>query len=459
MVALQSTIIGQCTPKGSGAIAMLRLSGPNAVFIADTIARFKEEKKLCNQKTHTIHYGAIVDQNGQIVDRVLFLLMLGNASFTGEPTVEICCHNNPHIITEIIEQALRAGASLAGPGAFSRQAVTNNKIDLLQAEAINELINANSQELARQALSQLDGTLSFRISALEKRFIQALALSEASFEFLDDDSITFEDQIRTIISEVITEIDELRRTHDIQKTIRNGIRICLIGSVNAGKSSLFNLMVQENRAIVTEIPGTTRDAIEYGVYKNGIYWTFVDTAGIRKTEDAVEKIGIESSYKQAALADIILLVVDGSRKITNQELSFYESLEQQYLSKIIFVQSKADMPTISNPLFLKKYEWIPVSATTKMNASLIEAAITEKITLLFGTEKAPYLINVRQYSLLTELLNHLKQIASLLNEESISFELVSHHLVEVLEKSSSLTGKSISEAGMDAVFQSFCVGK
>ena len=239
---MNDTIIAQCTPQGSGAIALLRLSGDNAFHIADTISKLPGNKIISTLPTHTIHYGWVVDKDGTHIDQVLFLLMRAPHTFTGDNTVEITCHNNPFIIQNIIQAALAAGARLAQEGEFSRRAVHNNKIDIVQAEAINDLIHANTQLALKQSLSQLEGSFSHWITTIEKQLIKALALSDASFEFLDEENMEFSLQIKEIIDSVLTTINSLKSTFNQQQQIRNGIRIAIIGSVNAGKSSLFNAL-------------------------------------------------------------------------------------------------------------------------------------------------------------------------------------------------------------------------
>ena len=314
---LNETIIAQCTPQGTGAIALLRLSGDNTFAIADAISKLPGNKIISALPTHTIHYGWVVDKNGAHIDQVLFLLMRAPHTFTGDDTVEITCHNNPFIIQNITQAALAAGARLAQEGEFSRRAVSNNKIDIIQAEAINDLIHANTQLTLKQSLSQLEGSFSHWVVSIEKQLIKALALSDASFEFLDEENMEFSTQIKEIIDAVLTTITNLKNTFNQQQQIRNGIRIAIIGSVNAGKSSLFNALLNQERAIVTNIAGTTRDAIEAGLYKNGNYWTLIDTAGLRTTDDIVEQLGISRSHEEAHKADIILLVFDGSQQLSD----------------------------------------------------------------------------------------------------------------------------------------------
>jgi tRNA modification GTPase len=449
-------IIAQCTPSGSGAIALLRLSGDNAFFVADAISTLKSNKKISNTLTHTIHYGCVVDSNKTIIDHVLFLVMHGPHTFTGENTVEITCHNNPFIINNIINAAISAGARIAQQGEFSRRAVLNNKIDITQAEAINDLIHAHTQHALKKSLAQLQGSFSHWVTSIEKQLIKALALSEASFEFLDEENMEFNQQIREIIQSVLTDITKLKTTFNQQQQIRQGIRIAIIGSVNAGKSSFFNALLNQDRAIVTNIAGTTRDVIEAGLYKNDNYWTLIDTAGLRTTNDIIEQIGITRSHEEAQKADIILLVFDGSQELSAHELAVYHDIIEHYNKKIIIIKNKTDLPQYNHSF--DDYKPLTFSSTTKENVLAIESAIQEKINALFASIESPFLLNQRHNNALLSLEHTLHTMLPMLTG-NVSYELVSYELQNVLAVLSELTGKTISEAGMDAVFREFCVGK
>jgi tRNA modification GTPase len=455
---LDQPIIAQCTPQGSGAIALLRLSGNNALAVADIISALPNKKKLSAQTTHTIHYGYVIDANQNHLDQVLFLVMLAPHTFTGENTVEITCHNNPFIIQNILQAAITAGARMACEGEFSRQAVHNNKIDILQAEAINDLIHANTQLALKQSLSQLEGSFTQWITLIEKQLIKALALSDASFEFLDEENMQFNAQIKDLIEHVHVTIATLKDTFNQQQQIRNGIRIAIIGSVNAGKSSLFNALLNKERAIVTNIAGTTRDAIEAGLYKNGNYWTLIDTAGLRKTDDVIEQMGIIRSREEAYKADIILLVFDGSTILSAAETAVYQELIDSYDDKVIIVINKTDLLQQENSIINNSKPIYAVSAQNKTTIVALEHAIQNKITTLFASIGSPFLLNQRHFNALLALENNLVTISNMLTPNT-SYELVSYHLNDALSTLSELTGKTISEAGMDAVFREFCVGK
>ncbi len=455
MVIHDDTIVALCSPKGPGAIGLIRISGPNAITIADAISLLSGKKNFHNQPTHTIQYGKVISLSGSSIDSVLFLLMRAPKTFTGQDTVEITCHNNPFIIEAIIARALSAGARLAQPGEFTKLAVINKKIDLIQAESINELIHANSQQAIKRSLAQLEGSLSQKMIAIEKQLLHAVALCEASFEFLDEENLEFGSQISSIIEQSLMQIAELEESFGKQKQIREGIRIAFIGSVNAGKSSLFNEVIGSKRSIVTNQAGTTRDVIEAGLYEDGFYWTLIDTAGLRQTKEIIEKEGIARSYQEAEKADIVILTVDGSREQSDQEIAIYSDLLKKYDQKSLLVYNKSDLhqkaQILAKPILL-------ASINSKESINQIKKTLKDRVNRLLEGTPSPYLLSQRQHSLLLRLKQKIPSILPLL-KSPIQYELVSHHLNETLSELSELTGKTISEAAMDAIFREFCIGK
>jgi tRNA modification GTPase len=456
-------IVARSTAAGSGAIAIVRVTGNGACEVVDSISVLASGKKITECLTHTIHYGSVVDATGATIDHVLFMVMHGPKTFTGQDTVEINCHNNPFIIEAIIATAIAAGARLAHNGEFTRRAVHNEKIDLLQAEAINELIHANTQMNLKQSLAQMDGSLSAWIQRLEKNCIKALAFCESSFEFLDEE-MTFDAQIRAILENCLHEIVTIKQHFDQQQRIRSGVRIAIIGAVNAGKSSLFNALFGAQRAIVSEVAGTTRDVIEAGMYKNGNYWTVIDTAGLRYTNDCIEQEGIKRSYEQAHLADIILLVVDGTHSLTAGQREVYDALQVQYAHKIIPIYSKSDLVSGNAAAgfggnYFAEGSYVTISAKNNSGIAHVEQRIQALIDQLFKSAQSPFLLNQRQFNLILGLEKMLQEIVCQLDVEYVQHELIAYHLNDALAHLSELTGKTISEQAMDVVFREFCVGK
>jgi tRNA modification GTPase len=450
------TIIAQCTPRGSGALALLRISGLDACTIAASISTLASKKSLLEVPTHTVHFGSVIDHQGATIDQVMFIVMHGPKTFTGQDVVEITCHNNPFLIEAIIQQALASGARLAQEGEFTKRAFLNKKIDLIQAESINELIHASTQKALQQSLSQLEGSFSHWLQIIEKELIKNAALSEASFEFIDEE-MEFGKQIKKSVEELSQKIETIKKTFNQQQHIRQGVRIALIGSVNAGKSSLFNALLNKKRSIVTDIAGTTRDVVEAGVYKSSSYWTLIDTAGLRQTEDVVEKEGIERSYQEAQQADCILLIIDSSRHLTVQEQTIYQDLLTNYKHKILIIYTKSDLVQFKEKFF--DHPSLQVSVHDKKSIINLEQTLEQKIEHDFFTHnESPFLLNQRHFNLLLSLEKNLCTIKDLLIEP-IAYELVSFHLNDALEKVTELSGKTITEQSMDAIFREFCVGK
>lgn len=456
----EQTIVAQCTPQGPGAIAMMRLSGVDTLDIASKMAKLPSSKSLSEQKSHTIHFGYVVDNQGQHIDQVLFLLMKAPRTFTGQNVVEITCHNNQFLVEKIIDRALQCGARLAGPGEFAQRAVSLGKMDLVQAEAMNDLIHAQTEESLKYSLQQLEGSFSSWVAQIEQSVVEMLAFCEASFEFLDEEEMEFAHDIKIRMDNLVVKIQELLHTYPKQQYIKEGIRIALVGSTNAGKSSLFNCLVNKKRAIVTDIAGTTRDVIESGVYKNGGFLTFVDTAGIRETDDRIEKEGIDRSFAEAQHADIILLVIDGSQVLSEEGKKEYRNILQQHAGKVIVVQNKIDVdqPDICEILEVGQVDCTQVSAKQNLNIDTLQQVIDAKMQELKGSGQVTCLLNKRQYSLLQKFLESLKAIEPML-QHPVEYEIVSYHLREALQLLSEVTGRSVREAAMDKVFKQFCVGK
>ncbi len=456
----EQAIVALCTPQGSGAIALIRLSGNNAVEIADLMGQLPSGKLLKDHKTHTIHFGYVVDEQNQHVDQVLFLLMKAPRTFTGQDVVEITCHNNQFLIDAIIDRALQCGARLAGNGEFSQRAVVNGKMDLVQAEGMNDLIHAQSVESLKYSLSQLEGSFSSWVASIEQSVVKMLAFCEASFEFIDEEEMEFASDIKIQMSYVVKKVQDLLKTYSKQQYIKEGVRIALVGTVNAGKSSLFNRLVHKDRAIVTDIAGTTRDIIESGVYKEGCFLTFVDTAGIRNTQDQIEKEGIDRSFKEAHCADVILLIIDYSQNMTKQQQIEYQKIIDQHKQKVIVVYNKIDKTSVGvhNIQIDKTVSIVQTSAQKNLHIDKLCQVVDQKVASLKDVGNISGLLNQRQYSLLSKFVEQQQEVIALL-QGSVDYEVVSYKLKESLQLLCEVTGRSVSEAAMDQVFKTFCVGK
>lgn len=472
----EETIIAQCTPNSSqGALALIRMSGQDSIEIAAKISKLASDESLLNRPTNTINFGWVIekidDTCNKNIDQVLFLLMRAPKTFTGQDTIEITCHNNQFIVQNIIDLAISYGARLAQNGEFTKRAFLNNKIDLVQAEAINELIHSQTQVALKSALAQLDGSLSSNINTIENDLIKALAFSEASFEFIEDENVEFGPQIKNTLENILKNISSLKKAFDAQKQIREGIRIAIIGSVNAGKSSLFNALLKQNRAIVTNIAGTTRDTIEANIIINSNNATLIDTAGLRETDNQIEKAGIEKSFQEAEKSDIVILVFDNSRDLTAEESVIYQELINKYSQKIIFVKNKCDIKPANINLLnnllntqtniennAQKANIIEVSSLENKNLDTLEAIINTKISSLFSEIQSPFLLNKRQFNLLQGLEKKLQEILPLIGMHP-EYEILSYHLRDAISYLSEITGKTVDQKSIDLIFKEFCVGK
>jgi len=454
------TIVACCTPTGGtgGALAVIRISGPEALMCTNRIAALSSGKKLEQQPTHTVHHGFVLNEAGLKIDEVMFIVMRGPKTFTGEHTVEITCHQNPLIIEQIIQSLVHTGARIARRGEFSQQAVLNKKIDLMQAEAIHELIHAATEAGVRTSLAQLTGSMSSILASLEQRLITTIAWCEASFEFVEEVG-DFGAAIKEQVGEMLARLSDLQRAYHTQTHIRDGIRIALIGPVNAGKSSLFNALIGRSRAIVTPIPGTTRDSIEASVQRGTALWTLIDTAGIRTTSDVIEQEGIARSWQAADAADVILIVLDSSMPLSETEQATILQLSEKHVQKTIFVLNKSDKNTRQDSAILQGTPHISVSTTTGHGIRELESLLQEKIQKLYLNHQLPFLVNQRHFQLLTSVTQELEHVLYLCTSSNPPYEIISSHLQRAVEILGEVSGKTVSEAAFDAVFREFCIGK
>ena len=456
MLVCDSVIVAQCTPKGSGALAIIRLSGIGVFELVSHMAVLSSGKVLFEVSSHTISHGFVLNDERQKIDEVLFLVMHGPKTFTGEDTVEINCHNNQLIVEEIIATALRLGARHATPGEFTKRAVLNKKIDVVQAEAIHEIITASSSQHLRVALAQKEGSLSAYIAKIEQIIYEILCFSQASFEFIEEENPEFYDHIFEKIRDVQNKIHCIRTYFNQQQRIKEGVRIAIVGSVNAGKSSLFNALLKKNRALVSDVPGTTRDTIEAHLFREGINFTLIDTAGIRKTDDSIEERGIARSYQEAELADIVLLIMSASSEYDHDEQAVYMQLYEHYKKKMIVVISKSDIDG-ARKLPFSCHEHISVSIYDDTTVTQLEKAILERCKHTYNVS-TPFLISVRQFHLALSIDALLKKMENHLIETR-AYELIAADANAALEIIAEVTGKTVQERAMDAIFQQFCVGK
>ena len=446
---MDNTIAAISTPLGTGAISIIRMSGKDSISIINKIFT----KDLSNEKSHTIHYGKIIDNNEEI-DEVLVSLMRSPKTFTKEDVIEINCHGGLSTTNKVLELLLNNGAVLASPGEFTKRAFLNGRIDLIEAQGIMDLIEAKTELARTQAMKELNGNLSNKIDLLREKLIEIISNIEVNIdypEYEDINKVTNE-QIYPKIKELIQEIDNLIASSEDGKIIKEGITIGIVGKPNVGKSSLLNAILEEEKAIVTDIEGTTRDTIEGTTIINGIACNFIDTAGIRNSDNIVEQIGVNKSKKIIDTCDLVLLVLNNNDIITKEE---QELLEQIRNKPHIVIVNKIDL---EQKLELNE-ECIKISIKEKKGLEQIKDKISEIFNLeKIKTQDMTYLSNARSISLLTKANNLL--VSSLTNiENNYPIDIVEIDLKESWNTLGEIIGKTYTDELLDEMFQRFCLGK
>lgn len=454
-------IVAQATPVGKGSLAIVRASGESVFECVSNFLKLSSGKKILDVEGNRICHARVFDCD-RLVDEVMVSVFRNPKSFTGENSVEITCHNNQLIISDLIGLFINFGARLSLPGEFSKRAFLNDKLDLVQAEAICELIQAQNQRSLEMSLRQLQGSLSAFMHDLLEDLLGLVAYFEASFEFAEEDhlDLDLDGVVRERLNFLINKIDVLQSSCNKQHKIRDGIKVVLCGAANAGKSTLFNTLLRRKRAIVSDIPGTTRDTIEAEMDKNGSRWILADTAGLRKSDDAIELEGIDRSLDEIVKADVLLYVVDSSVELLFDQKDLAIDILEKHRDKIVLVFNKIDLLNSASALELKKYveNSVEVSCTTGENISDLEKLIQEKIDLLMESGNSPFLLNARQEKLVLQLAKDLNGLRDLLNS-GLVYELIVIHVRDMIKLVGDVTGKTLSDKVLDKVFSSFCIGK
>ena len=457
---MEDTIAAIATAMAPSGIGIVRISGPEAVAVADRLYRGKKkEKKLADMKSHTIHYGWIVEQE-QVLDEVLVMLMRGPHSYTGEDTVEIDCHGGVLAVKRVLEAVLHAGARIADPGEFTKRAFLNGRIDLSQAEAVMDVISAKSEYALQSSVSQLQGSVRRAVKEIREKLLYEIAFIESALDDPEHISLDgYPEKLEGIVQEEKRQIEKLLKSADDGKMLQEGIKTVILGKPNAGKSSLLNLLVGEEKAIVTDIAGTTRDVLEEQISLGGISLRMLDTAGIRSTADKVEQIGVERAKEQAKNADLILYVVDASVPLDENDGQIMELLKGR---KTILLLNKSDLETVISKEALTARIDAPVlniSAREETGLAELEALIKEMFfqgEISFNDEV--YITNMRQKRALEEALESLKLV-----ENSIAMgmpeDFFSIDLMNAYERLGSIIGEAVGEDLVNEIFSKFCTGK
>lgn len=454
----EDTIAAIATPLGQGGLGVVRLSGPKALEIADLVFQ-TQGKCLSAAATHTLHHGWIKDGD-EVLDEAVVSIFKSPASYTGEDVVEFSCHGSPTVLLAVSELCCRSGARQAKPGEFTERAFLNGKLDLTQAEAVADLIHARSRLSRLAAAHHLKGGLSAQIDRIRKPLIELLAHLEGNLDFAEEGIPLIEkNDAGRRLDETITLTENLLNTSFYGRFLREGLRIAIVGRPNVGKSSLFNAFLNQDRAIVTEVPGTTRDFLEENIQWDGLPVVLIDTAGLRDTQDRVEKVGLERSQKALERADVTLFVVDGSEPPTTDDRSVWKLLAGK---KTVVALNKSDRPakwtSVDKNLFFNA-PVVPVSATAGTGLDTLQLALKRLIIEeKKETEDAVVITNERHRRHLEEALARLR-LARTAYTDGKSEEAIGVDLREALRQLGLISGFEAGPEILDTIFRTFCIGK
>ena len=453
------TIAAIATPAGPGAIGILRLSGPRAAEIAAAVFRPLGKGGLLERPARTLVYGDLLDREGEVIDRVLCTYSRGPASYTGEDTAELHCHGSPMVLALGLEALFAQGARQAGPGEFTQRAFLSGRMDLAQAEAVADLLDAQSREGARQAAGQLSGALSRKIQTIYSALVDVMAHFHAVLDYPDEDIDPFtQEGLSAALAAQEEALERLIATYRRGRQLKRGVRCALVGRPNAGKSSLLNALAGYDRAIVTDIPGTTRDTVEETVELGGLPLRLIDTAGLRESEDPIERMGVERSRAAMEGAELILVLADRSAPIREEDWQLVE--EARALAPTILVLTKGDLPAARAPFVNVKELPAMVTVSAKTGAGLDD--LSHAVAALFprdtGCAYGELLTNARQAQAAQRALDSVSRARRALLA-GVTPDALLTDVEEALEALGELTGQSVREDVTARIFQRFCVGK
>ena len=454
------TIAAIATASGNSGIGIIRVSGDEAIEIVDKIFKsVNSDKKLVNVKSHTINYGHIVD-NDKVIDEVLVSVMNGPHSYTGEDVVEINCHGGMIVIRKILEIVLKNGARTAEPGEFTKRAFLNGRMDLSQAEAVMDVINAKNEFALSSSIEQLNGRVSEKIKSLREKIIYNIAFIESALDDPEHISIDgYSDKLSKILEEVNGELSRLINNFDNGRIVKEGVKTVILGKPNAGKSSLLNLLLGEERAIVTDIEGTTRDTLEESINLNGVFLNLIDTAGIRDSEDVVEQIGVNKAKELAEKSDLVIFVADASKELDENDKKIINLIKDK---QAIVLLNKSDLGTIINEKNVSEFDNKPViTFSAKTGDGLDE--LENKIRDLFYEGKVKYndelyITNARQKESLINAKNSIKEVIKSV-ENDMPEDFYSIDLMDAYTYLGQIIGESVEDDLVNEIFSKFCMGK
>lgn len=453
------TVAAIATALGEGGIAIIRVSGDRSLHIVDKVFKAVNGKDMLSMKPYTMRYGHILDEDGETIDEVIVSFMKGPRSFTAEDTVEINCHGGVISTNKVLQTVIKAGARLADPGEFTKRAFLNGRIDLSQAEAVMDIISAKTELSMKSAMMQSEGRLSTEIEKLRAEALNVLALIEYAVDFTEDDEEpdeTIPVRVKEGIENLIGEVDSLIESADEGKLIREGLNVVIVGKPNVGKSSLMNILLNEKRAIVTEIAGTTRDVIEEYINLDGIPVRIIDTAGIRETEDVVEKIGVERSKEKINQADLVIFMLDTSRELDEEDreiINYIKDKKYLVLLNKVDLERKIDLEELKD---LKNK--IEISAKEALGIDRLK----EEIKNLFFSGKIDseslIVTNTRHKQALYRATENLNEGLNGMNRNEF-LDLISIYVTSALRALGEITGAEVEEDVVNKIFAEFCCGK
>ena len=454
----QETIIALATPNGLGAISVIRISGLNAISVTEKLFKPKGNKKLSNQKSHTVHLGHLM-KNGHELDEVLVTLFKGPHSYTGENTIEISCHGSTFIQQEIIDLFIENGIRVANPGEFTLRAFINGKMDLNEAEAVADLIASENEGSHKLAMEQMKNGFSNDLKKLRAELLHFSSMIELELDFSQEDvEFAERSEFKKLTVKIQTELEKLIDSFKSGNVLKNGISVAIAGKPNAGKSSLLNTLLNEDKAIVSDIPGTTRDSIEDSLVIDGINFRFTDTAGLRETEDIIESKGIEKTKEKINNARILIYLFDSNDTTFNEINSDMKSFKREDLS-VLLVRNKVDLKNTNQNLInqLEKFEIIEISANNIDSVSSLKKRLVNEINIL-----NPYtdtvISNSRHYEALMKALKAIKEVNMGLKSD-ISGDLLSVDIRKSIEHLAEITGEITNDDVLGNIFANFCIGK
>ncbi len=454
------TIAAIATAMSPSGIGIIRISGDDSLNIIDKIFNSKSgNKKISDCKSHTIHYGYIYDGEEEI-DEVIVLFMKAPNTYTREDTIEIDCHGGVFVMKRILETVIKYGARPAEPGEFTKRAFLNGRIDLSQAESVIDVINSKNDFALKSSLSQLNGAVLNNIKKIREAVIHEIAFIESALDDPEHVSLDgYQEKLADIVSQKIDEIQKLLDSSDNGQILKEGINTVILGKPNAGKSSLLNALVGKNRAIVTDIAGTTRDVLEEQINLNGIILNLIDTAGIRDTSDIIEQIGVEKAKEYADNADLIIYVIDSSTELDENDFAIMEFLKDK---KAIVLLNKNDLEVLTSKEIVEKYvDKSIISVSAKENVGIDE--LVDKVKELFFKGEVSfndevYITNIRQKNLLQNSLDSLELVINSIND-GMPEDFYSIDLMNAYQSLGLIIGESVEDDLVEEIFSKFCMGK